>query len=210
MNKFVKASHIFQWIIIGLIHSFPLVLALPFFASLGWAWWVYFLPVGLVPLGLVAVPLALIGRNDEMGKFYGRYFATIWFIWDNIGEKGDPPVPQWWYDKAASGKAGILAKWFPRWWWFAVRNPANGVRWLFKDREAKFEGWESKNMEPQDLVDAGVKEATRWAYNGMFAGWKKVKIESENTYSEYWFGWKVGSDVDGMGWTAQVRRKREF
>ena len=206
MNKLTKGLHILQWIIIGLLHTFPLVLALPFLSYLEWSWWVYALPVGLIPLGFVTVPLALIGRNQDKWKLDGRYFSSIWWIWDNK-EEG---CPDWWLKMAASGEEGKIAKMFPRWWWFAIRNPANGIRYIFKDRPAKVEGWQEDSMEVEDLINAKVSRATRWKYAGPFAGWRKVVITDYNKYSEYWFGWKVDSKIPGMGFTMQIRRNRKF
>ncbi len=108
----------------------------------------------------------------------------------------------------AERKGGFVAK-FPTFWWYAVRNPVNNKRFIFKDREAKIDGWEGP-MEAQDLIDAGVTKATRWAYSGAFAGYRVIKLEGDNKYSEYWHGWKVGSTVPGMGFAMQLRRKREI
>ena len=56
------------------------------------------------------------------------------------------------------------------------------------------------------MIAAGVTRAYRWSYNGLFAGYRVVWLEDDGTYSERWFGWKVGSTVDGMGFAIQNRR----
>ncbi len=180
MNKLKKLGYILSWIPPALI---TLVLWL---------------------IGLFFIPSFLINTSQEKYKMRGRYFSKLWFLWDNK-EEG---CPDWWLRKAIH--KNLLCSTFPRWWWFAVRNPVNGMRYIFKDREAKFEGWQGKSMEAADLIEAGVESATRWAYNGVFAGYRKVELNGDGTYNEFWVGWKVGSDVDGMGFTLQRRKNREI
>ena len=157
-------------------------------------------------VGLVVIPVALLFGSQSKWRTKGHYFPKLFFLWDNK-EAG---CPQWWLINAESGEEGKVAKKFPKWWWFAIRNPVNGMRYVFKDREAKFEGWQSHQMEAKDLIEAGVTKATRWAYNGAFAGYRVIKLEGDGKYSEFWVGWKVGSSVDGMGLTIQRRKDRDI
>lgn len=181
MNKLQKLAYILSWVLPALIK-----LAL---------WFV----------GLVVIPLALPFGSQSKWRTKGHYFPKLFFLWDNK-EEG---CPQWWLIQAESGEEGKFAKKFPKWWWFAMRNPVNGMRYIFKDREAKVAGWEGP-MEAQNLIDAGVTVATRWLYSGAFAGYRRVWLTKDGKYGEFWFGWKVGSDVPGLGFTAQLRRNREI
>ena len=165
-------------------------------------------------LGLILVPIALPFGSQKKFDEKGRYFPKVFFIWDNK-EEG---YPDWWPkyierqvpDSTGEKIVQFLRERFPRFWWFAVRNSANGFRFIFKDREAKYDGWQKNEMEAHDLIEAGVTEATRWAYSGPFAGYRKVTLEGDNKYSEFWIGWKVGSSVPGMGLTLQRRKNIEI
>lgn len=180
MNKLQKLAYILSWI--------P-ALAVKFVL------WV---------IGLFVIPFALLFGSQEKFEKEGRFFPKVFFLWDNK-EEG---LPDYWI-RAAENKH-IVAKTFPKWWWFANRNPVNGMRYIFKDREATYVGWPGEPMEANDLIEAGVTEASRWAYNGAFAGYRTVKLEGNDEYSEFWIGWKVGSRVPGMGLTLQRRKNRKI
>lgn len=184
MNKLKKLLYILSWI--------PMLV----------------IRIGLMILGLVAVPIALMFDEAKLW-----HWPKLLWLWGN-DEEG---CPMWWY-QIARIKGGFIAR-FPRFWWYAVRNPVNNFRFIFKDREAHILGnWHTASMEAHDLIDAGVRVAYRWAYNGPFAGYRRVWItilpeagfESVGEYSEFWIGWKVGSKVPGMGFTLQYRRNREI
>lgn len=140
----------------------------------------------LVLLGLVVVPIAL--KSDEWPKW-------AW-LWHNA-EEGSP---DWW--KGSD------------FWWYAVRNPVNNFRFLFKeplldDIKVDTDWTTNANMEAQQLIDHQRTSVYRWMYSGPFAGYRKIWIHKNDKYSEVWFGWKVGSSVPGMGMTAQVRLNRK-
>lgn len=144
------------------------------------------------------VPLCLKFANGE--------FKGIFWLWGN-DEEG---VPEWWMMRAKR-VGGIRAK-LPNWWWYAIRNPVNNFRFLFDDREAKREtNWNfDLPMEPQNLLDAGLSSAYMWSYSGIFASYRLVWLGEKGKYSEFWIGWKVGSPVPGMGFTTQLRLKRDI
>ena len=181
MNRAKKALHILSWVPVGLFK------------------------LALVLLGLLVVPFVIgIGAANK------ELWPDIFWLWGNKQE--DPP--QWWLNKA---------KWLPTFRWYAIRNPANNMRYIFDDREANVEGnWITDPMEAKQLIEAGQQMAYRWSYNGPFAGYRRVWItarkflifghgeEVNYQYSEIWFGWKVGSKVPGLGFTSQVRLKREI
>jgi len=193
MKSYMKALYIASWIPVVLLHTFPLVMLWPFFDL---SVWQAFLPIGLMPLGLVMVPFAL--SRDSWPKY-------LW-LWCN-DEEG---CPDWWLN-VADGKGGFIGK-FPRFWWYAVRNPVNNFRFIFKDRTAELDtNWfDPKPMEAANLLEAGQAMAYRWAYAGPFAGYRQVWLNSSDKYSEFWIGWKVSSIVSGLGFTFQYRRKRQI
>ena len=180
----IKFLHILSWIPIGII---KLMLAI---------------------IGLFVVPLALVGghsRAVKADKDDFTYFSSAWWLWDNK-EEG---LPDWWMNKASRNASWIIRT-FPRWWWFAVRNPVNGFRWIFKEpKEVTVEGYGGE-MEAMYLVRDNLVVATRWSFGGPFAGYRKVWLTDAGKYSEIWFGWKVGSTVPGMGFTMQWRRNRKI
>lgn len=195
MKTYKKVLHVLSWIAIVLLHSFPLVLIWPF-VDLGW---LALAPVGLVFLGLVLVPVALA---------FDTWPKLLW-LWGNDEEQ--PPL---WFMK--KGRP------CPTWWWYAIRNPVNNLRFVFADLAPVMTGnWVQDSMEARDLIKAGRIMAYRWAWRGPFAGYRRVWLkDAENWslsrdhpvpthYSEIWFGWKVGSTVPGMGFTTQVRLNRE-
>jgi len=156
----------------------------------------------LVLLGLIMVPVCL-------GTTGGEFTGMFW-LWGNDESKG---VPDWWLNNASN-------KWYtrhwPRFWWYAVRNPVNNLRYLFEDREANITGWGPQSLEASDLIRDKRQSAYRWAYSGPFAGYRRVWINEQPSggepgkYSEIWFGWKLSSDVPGLGFTTQVRLKRDI
>lgn len=190
MNPVRKLAYILSWI--------PVVLIL----------------IALTLLGLVIVPIALLFGSQKKFEEKGRYFPKLFFLYDNK-EEG---CPDWWFkyiERQVPDSTGEkIVQWCrekaPRFWWFAIRNSVNGFRWIFKDREPKYDGWQKNEMEAQDLIDAGVTKATRWAYSGPFAGYRKITLEGNGEYSEIWFGWKVGSSVPGMGFAMQRRKNRKI
>jgi len=198
LSRARKAMYILSWIPLVLLHTFPLLMVWPF-ADI--AAWQAFLPVGLIFLGVITVPIALL--FDDWPKL-------LW-LWGN-DEEG---CPAWWGEQALA-KGGFIKR-FPRWWWYVVRNPVNNLRYVFDDREANYSGnWATQEMEAHSLLGASILSAYRWAFNGAFAGYRSVWINPELnkagniTYSEFWIGWKPGSTVPGMGFTMQYRRNREL
>ncbi len=182
MNPFLKALHILSWIPVGLIRIF------------------------LVLMGLIIVPVVIgIGAANK------ERWPEIFWLWGNKQE--DPPF--WWTERA---------KLLPTFRWYAIRNPVNNLRYIFKDPDIVYResNWDrNKNMEARPMLRTRQAMAYRWMWSGPFAGYRRVwlnnysvnmatKIASADSYSEIWFGWKVGSKVPGLGFTTQVRLKRKI
>ena len=161
-----------------------------------------------IPVILLHIPLLLLGLiMVPIGLFYS--WPKLCWLWYN-DEEG---CPDWWFDTAKM-KGGFIGM-FPRFWWYAVRNPVNNFRFIFKDRKANISGnWTEGRMEAQDLIDRRMKVAYQWKWSGPFAGYRRVWLRyygmSAVTYSEFWIGWKIGSTVPGMGFTLQYRRNRKI
>jgi len=175
------------WIPFILIMTFPFVMVWPF---VDLAWWQAFFPVGLFFLGLPIVWYAIKNYSTQSNAW-----PKVFTLWGNK-EEG---YPLW------AEQQGISA-----WWWYAIRNPVNNKRYVFKEKKApKVYGWQGP-MEAQDLIREGVGTATRWTHSGWKVGYRKVWLEGNDKYSEVWGGWKLGSDVPGLGFTMQVRLKRKI
>lgn len=143
-----------------------------------------------------------------------------WWPWGNA-EEG---CPQWWLDKAANMTVSKDAPWykrfrvktivnFPRYWWYSVRNPANNMRYWFKDvpasrTRAAFDpvSWPPEvQMEPHQMESRGYSTLSRWSWCGWKSGYRKVTLLGGKKYKELWIGFKVGSAVPGCGFTFQNR-----
>lgn len=151
----------------------------------------------LVLLGLIMVPVALM---------FNKWPPFAW-LWGN-DEDG---VPDWWLARAKDKH--IVARTFPRWWWYAIRNPVNNLRFLFDDvtpdklhirTNWNAEGWA---MEAPQMQEVGQHTAWRFVRHGWKAGYRRVWLDRD-TYSEIWFGWKLASPVPGLGFAMQVRLNR--
>jgi hypothetical protein len=165
--------------------------------------WIPFIVIKLVLslLGLFIVPVSLWYFNS-----HNRWPKVFW-LWYNDQEG----CPDWWF-KYADRKGGLIAK-IPEFWWFAIRNPVNNFRYLFHDYPKEVLGWETNwdsegVMEALQMLAAGQAMAYRWVWYGWKAGYRRVWLNSSGRYSEIWFGWKLGSDVPGLGFTWQIRLKR--
>jgi hypothetical protein len=154
------------------------------------AYVVSWLPVIVIKLSLALIGLILV----PVGLALRRWPRVLW-LWGNR----EHPV---------SPLAGVS-----NYRWLAIRNPVNNSRFIFKDREPTILGnWSDARgpMEAAQIIEAGYGVAWRWSYSGPFAGYRRVWINSSGKYSEFWIGWKVGSAVPGMGFTLQLRLKREI
>jgi len=153
--------------------------------------------------------LALIGLLTVWIALQFDTWPRVLWLWGN-----DEGIPKNWYTR--------------EWHWYAIRNPVNNMRYLFKDRDARMRTIYSDGkiatgpalMEPTSLKELGVTSAKRWAWAGPYAGYRYVWLGPEfvdigdgaryKTYSEIWIGWKIGSGVPGLGFTFQVRFKRKI
>lgn len=147
--------------------------------------WIPFLLIKLVLalLGLVVVPIAL-WRKADMTK-----------------------LPVW------GNREGVLSFWKGSdFWWYAIRNPVNNLRFCFQDPEEFYSetNWSMDSMEAAEMQEAGQAMAYYWRWSGWKSCYRRVWLNDNLHYSEIWFGWKIGSSVPGLGFTSQVRLKRDI
>lgn len=158
----------------------------------------------LALLGLLTVPLGLVLCEGDY-----KNWPDIFWLW---GNDEDGLGPEWWEMRAKRKNWPLF---FARFWWLAIRNPVNNFRFLFKDRPFNECGistnWMTEApMEGKQLLEAGQPMAYLWIWSGLFAGYRRVWLHGVDKYSEIWFGWKLASGVPGLGFTTQVRLKREI
>lgn len=176
--------------------------------------WVPFigLKAALILAGLIVVPFALLtqrmGLEHQAVEDHRRHWPDLFWLWGNDEEN----CPDWWLDRAANGNAGKVAQWFPQFWWYAIRNPVNNMRFLFRDiygfREDS--NWPSNwTMEPHIMLRNGQAMAYRYRWSGWKSGYRRVWLHS-GKYTEVYVGWKLGSAVPGLGFAMQFRRKRKI
>lgn len=165
-----------------------------------------------IPVAIIKIALALLGLFVIPIALQFEKWPKLFWLWDN--QEG---VPEWWKNNSQN-------KWYTRywhrWWWYAVRNPVNNAQFIFDDPgEVNVRtNWSiAKNMEAPQMIETSQRVAYMWRWSGPFASYRRVWItkwptmsESEGKYSEIWFGWKVGSNVPGMGFTMQVRLNRKI
>jgi len=162
----------------------------------------------IIPLTIKFV-LAVIGLLTVWIALQFDTWPRLLWIWGN-----DEGIPKEWANR--------------QWHWLAIRNPVNNMRYLLKDHDArrliKYSDGSATtgkgNLEPKFLVAAKVVWASRWSWWGPFAGYRRVWLGPEyvdlgdgvrfKTYSEIWIGWKIGSGVPGLGFTFQLRFKRDI
>ena len=125
----------------------------------------------LVLLGLVAVPLMLATRNRP---------AWLWRPWYNPRTGLD--VPSWFTGS--------------RFWWNAVRNPANGLRtypWITVKIDPNDVGSRSNGLptNPGPLRMVGRRVAWLYAWDGIYSGFWLCVLWSKTRHMKIRLGWKI-------------------
>lgn len=204
--------------------------------------WLVFLfvkVVTVVVVGPFAVAVALLFGRDS------RNWPGIFWLWGN-DEEG---CPDWWLAYAerrdtrlrtagfAERTSARIAAKIPVWWWYAVRNPVNNMRYIFKDVEKfnvrmtvlsgtgadvtdqhfnpAFKGREEVAktwpfIEAGHLVKWGAEKSIEWRWSGWKDGFRYVALTKPGLYSEYVIGFKLGWGVPGLGFTLQRRKDRKI
>lgn len=181
----------------------------------------------LMLLGLVVVPVAILTQRMTLQRLpddeteIRKHWPSVLWLWGN-DEEG---CPDWWIDKCANLTIEPDDKWhrrlqkrvmrmFPQWWWYAIRNSVNNLRFVFSDKGTWREdsNWPSNwSMEAAVMQREGYEVAYRYRYRGWQSGYRRVWVKAgEDTYSELYVGFKVGSPVPGLGFTVQPRFNRKI
>lgn len=127
-------------------------------------------------IGLVAVPVT---SNTH----------PIW------GNNEDPEAPKWFKPEWPG--------WFRQYWWRAIRNPANNLRYLIDEPTEYDFAWGMVN--PDEAVrDQGNERAYRFVRAGLYSEYWYLKRVGDE-YFEFRIGWKF-SGVPGFAPTFQLRK----
>ena len=159
-------------------------------------------------LPLFAINIVLIIVGIPIVGWYARKPMKDWprwtWLWQNDEDEGDLG----WYVKRFSE----LSPWMRRFRYMAFRNPVNNHRFLFTEPESFNSSGDplAFDMEGFDLVQRGIQSSSGWRWSGKFGGYKRTWLNGPDKYSEFYIGWKVGSAVPGLGFTFQLRLKRDF
>jgi hypothetical protein len=175
-----------------------------------------------LPVGALNVVMLLIGI--PVVAYFARWPMRRWpswtWIWQNDGDAkdvslgaagGDHDIPRWYLKKHGPAGDGWSA-YKLRFCYMALRNPVNNHRYIFEDVDT-WRTWGAPmafDTEASHLDKLGLKNASGWRYSGLIAGYKFIWISGPGKYSEFYIGWKVGSRVPGLGFTFQLRLKRDF
>lgn len=157
-----------------------------------------FLPVRLsfALAGLVVVPVCLLWY-DRTGR-WPRLLET----WHN---RNDPAwdLPEWYTERYSQTHA--IAKRFPRWWWFAVRNPANNMRFWFREPDSYIdEKWEGPVTPANARLNGG--SIFRYRHSGLLAEFWYIRAMGRRHHLRFRLGWKLGqtdSGHDALGYAVQ-------
>lgn len=152
--------------------------------------WALFLPlrVTLILLGLVVVPLALpfltienppIAFTQAPGYWgLGRLPAWAW-LWSNDRDGALGDKRGWWHMNTPFGLGAY--HWFSQFWWLAIRNPANNMRfspWFSCPvTECDYRYWGDENVEDRPgeggrRLLLATHKATGRRYYGFYGVWQ--------------------------------------
>lgn len=149
----------------------------------------------MIILGLVMVPLAVatgktVGYDDyyqtKIRDWPYHWMAKLFSTWHS-GE-----TPTWWLKRGNET------------WYHMIRNPANGMKWWFEDvpqEDTILLGY-GHAISPQIARREGRRFIWHYRHDGRFLGGFFCNfIWSDTHHLRFRFGFKVGSMVEGMGYT---------
>jgi len=164
-----------------------------------------------VLLGLIMVPIALATQHmTVVPGDHSKHWPDFLWVWGN-DEEG---CPEWWLKR----EHPWFIRYWPRFWWFAVRNPFNNFRFVFtdvntwRDLDRLETNWSiDVPMEAGNILAlTGQDSAYRYVRKDWKCGYRRVWLNGDGKYSEFWIGWKLGSPVPGLGFAMQLRLKRKI
>ncbi len=164
-------------------------------------WKIFLAVLSWIPFLILKFVLALIGLFTVAAWCWE--YPMLWpkwmWLWNNEEDMA-LLVPSWFKpDKP---------RWLRVWLYYAIRNPVNNLRYLFKDTNSFLQWGYSGVLESKDMVELGVGEASRWRQSGWKFSYRKLSILNSEKYREFFIGWKIGMGVPGCGFTLQFRKGR--
>ena len=131
-------------------------------------------------LGLVVVPFMLLTKDRP---------KWLWRPWSNPTDGNDGP--SWWSRYA---KNHWFAKHFPRYWWCAIRNPANGLR-TYNALTVDVDNYKYKGngfpVNPAELRETGKKVGWFYAWQGVYSGFWVCIVWNKTHHAKIRIGWKI-------------------
>ena len=143
-----------------------------------------------IPVAILKIVLALIGLFVVPICLRLGEPTHLW-------QKG--AVPDWWL--TMSQNRNVIAQRFPRFWWWAIRNPVSGFGSLISPR-GTYRQWGSIT-EPHQT---DLKWQWRFRLSGLLSSFRCVWKYSKTRYGELYLGWKLGST--NWNFAMQLRRGR--
>lgn len=136
-------------------------------------------------LGFVVVPLMLACNSHP------RWLFRPWLN-PETGLSGAP----WWEDYL-SRHGNPVAKKFPRFWWSAIRNPANGLR-TYDFLTVEVKGYKFKGndlpVNPAELRKLKKRVGWFYAWKGIYSGFWVCVVWNETRHMKLRIGWKIVPD----------------
>lgn len=134
-------------------------------------------------LGLVAVPLMLL--TGDRPKW-------LWKPWSNPTDGNEGP--SWWPRYIENRR---FAKYFPSFWWCAIRNPANGLR-TYDSLTVKVDDYKYKGnnlpVNPGELREMDKRIGWFYAWQGIYSGLWICIVWNEKRHMKLRVGWKIVPD----------------
>jgi len=169
--------------------------------------WIPF-AIAKVVLALLGLPLCLLLTTGKRPRWLFIYHGGI-------------PIEGWWWTYRNNSEK---SRWFLTWWWYAIRNPVEGWKKVFKhpERFTEFNRWETVHgasnsprppvepMESLPMLEAGITKWVRWRRSGWRLSYRKLVVPptGEPQYREIYFGWKLGTSPPDLDFAMQYRKGR--
>ena len=143
----------------------------------------------LIVIGFFVVAIAL-KRGADMAKL------PVW------GNREHPEPPDWFRLKNRP---------FPNWWWFAIRNPVNNLRYYVSEPKPERLREYFGTVQEIDIGIADPMEQPGWRWRYRYSifldsfrcTWGPARgVEGKR---EFYIGWKIGSSTPGVGFAFSPR-----
>jgi len=147
----------------------------------------------IIPL-LIKLILSILGL--VVVGWFGKDPQLWWPKWTKV----------WQNNEIRGSDFELQFNWWERWVYMATRNPANNMRYWFRD-PVTYKTWGyTGQLESLPMKEAAVQKASRWRQAKWMFSYRKLTLLDDQKYFEFYIGWKIGMDVPGIGITFQARR----